>query len=129
MNKISLVNRHHYNCLDKKLIETRGPIEDNFGNVYFPGKICFIFDHIFGPIIDRKVNELFLAAKIERRFLEEVKYFDNLLHDNGVIVTDCFSSSNRKVPNVNFGRIANGIQVRSRKVDSLNIIGNFLEGQ
>ena len=129
MNDSSLVNRHHYNSLDRKLIEIRGPIEDNLGKVYFPGKYSFIFDHILGPIIDRKVNELFLAAKIEGRFIEEVKFFDRLLYDNGVKVTDFVSASYRKVSEVDLDSIEHDIQERSRKTNCLKIIRNFLEGQ
>ena len=129
MNDSNLVNRHHYNSLDRKLIEIRGPIEDNLGKVYFPGKYSFIFDHILGPTIARKVNELFLAAKIKGRFIEEVKFFDRLLYDNGVKVTDFVSSSNRKVPEVDLDSIKRDIQERSRKTNCLNIIRNFLEGQ
>ena len=33
MNDSRLVNRHHYNSLDRKLIEIRGPIEDNLAHL------------------------------------------------------------------------------------------------
>ena len=129
MNDDSLMTRHNYNSLDRKLIEIRGPIEDSFGKIYFPGKYSFIFDHILGPIIDRKVNELFLAAKIEGRFIEEVKFFYRLLFDNGIKATDFVSSSNSGVSEVDLDSIEHHIQERSRNTNCLNIIRNFLEGQ
>lgn len=90
-----------YHFLDRQLVSTREPIVTFDDEMIYPGKICFLVDHVLGPEYDRALNELYIAASLKNELVLVVKTIHNILLNAGILIRDLFCSLELK-KNVKF---------------------------